>query len=135
MSNAIIRAALETRLKAWADAQVVKIPIAFEGVSFTKPSSGPYLQPLLIPNVTVNQDLSGARKTLLGLFEVACWWPSGKGMGGVEKLAQSVVELFPLLPKSGVVSIESTPYAERPVLDESGWIVVPVIILYRYESY
>lgn len=134
MSNSIIRAAFETRLKAWADAQVPKIPIAFEGKSFTKPASGGYLQPLLVPNVTVDADLSGRRKRLLGIFEVNCWYPSGTGMGGVEQLAQSIVSLFPLLPKLGNVSVENTPYAERQMEDEAGWLIVPVVIMYRYET-
>lgn len=134
MSNAIIRAALETRLKTWADAQTTKIPIAFEGASFTKPSTGPYLQPLLIPNITMDANISCTRKTLYGMFEVACWYPSGRGMGGVEQLTQSIINLFPVLPKIGSVSVENTPYAERPFIDDSGWIIVPVVIMYRYES-
>lgn len=134
MSNSTIRSVLETRLKAWADAQVPKIPIAFEGVSFSKPASGPYLEPLLIPNGTANNELSGQRKTLIGIFEVKCWYPSGKGMGGVEQLSNSIINLFPMLPKMGSVSVENTPYAEHPQFDESGWIIVPVLVMYRYEQ-
>lgn len=134
MSNSIIRVALETRLKTWADAQTPKLPIAFEGNPFVKPATGGYLEPLLIPNVTSNNDLSGKRKTHLGIFEVRCWYPSGRGMGGVEKLSSSIIDLFPILPKTGKVSIENTPYAERPQIDDAGWIIVPVLIFYRYES-
>jgi hypothetical protein len=134
MSNSLIRAALETRLKAWADAQVPRIPIAFESVSFSKPSSGVYLEPVLLPNVTVNSELSGSRHTYLGIFEVRCWCPVGSGMGIVDKLASDVIQLFPILPKVGNVSIENTPYAERPQYDEAGWVIVPVLMFYRYES-
>lgn len=134
MSNSIIRAVLETRLKAWADAQVPKIPFAPQGASFTKPNSGGFLEPILLPNGTINNDLSGKRKTHIGIFEVRCWYPSGKGMGDVEKLSNSIINLFPLLPKIGSVSIENTPYAEQPELDTSGWIIVPVMIMYRYEA-
>lgn len=128
-----IRKELETRLKTWADAQTPKIPIAFEGVAFTKPS-GPYLEPLLIPNITKHNEVSGQRKTLLGVFEVRCWYPNGKGMGGVERLSGQVIDLFPMLPKTGSVSIENTPYTEHPEFDESGWIIVPVLMFYRYEA-
>lgn len=134
MSNAIIRSVLETKLKAWADAQVPKVPIAFEGASFSKPTSDFYVEPILIPNVTINQELSGKRKTSFGIFEVRCWHTSGRGMGGVEKLSSEIINLFPFLPKIGKVSIENTPYAERPEFDESGWVIVPVLIFYRYES-
>lgn len=134
MSNAIVRAAFESRLKVWADAQVPKIPIAFEGASFNKPQSGAYIEPVLIPNVTMNNELSGKRKTLLGVFEVRCWYPSGTGMGGVEQLANNVINLFPLLPKTGKVSVENTPHAEHPHIDDAGWIIVPVLIFYRCET-
>lgn len=134
MSNPIIRAALETRLKAWADAQVPKIPIAFEGVPFSKPTTGPYIEPLLLPNVTSNTELSGRRQTHLGIFEVRCWCPTGNGMGVVERLASNVIKLFPILPKLGSVSIENTPYSERPQFDDAGWVIVPVLVFYRYES-
>jgi len=134
MSNSIIRAALETRLKVWADAQLPKIPVAFESVTFNKPLSNVYLQPLLIPNITLNNELSGIRKTQLGIFEVRCWCRSGIGMGVVEGIASSVINLFPLVPKQGAVSIENTPYAEKPMFDEAGWIIVPVMIFYRYET-
>jgi hypothetical protein len=133
MSNSTIRSTLETKLKVWADAQSPKIPVAFEGVSFNKPATGPYLEPLLIPNITSHNELSGQRTTRIGIFEVRCWWPSGKGMGGVEQLADKVATLFPMLPKVGSVSIENTPYAEHPQFDESGWIIVPVLVMYRYE--
>ena len=134
MSNSIIRAVLETRLKAWADAQVPKIPVAFEGASFNKQSSGGFLQPIILPNGTINNDLSGKRKTHFGIFEVRCWYPSGSGMGQAEKLSNSIINLFPLLPKTGSVSVENTPYTEKPQIEESGWIVVPVLIFYRYEG-
>ena len=134
MSNSIIRSILETRLKSWADAQVPKILFAAEGASFTKPTSGGFVQPVLLPNGTLNNDLSGKRKTHVGIFEVRCWYPSGKGMREAEKLADNVINLFPLLPKIGSVSIENTPYAEQPELDISGWIIVPVMIMYRYEA-
>ena len=135
MSNAKIRAELETRLKTWADAQTPQIPIAFQGVSFTKPADGsPYLEPILLPNPTLNKTVDGKRKTYIGIFQVNCWAQSGRGMGPVESLAQSVINLFPLLPKTGSVSIEQTPAADSPLLD-NGWLVVPVTIKYRMETF
>ena len=134
MSNSTIRSVLETRLKVWADAQTPIVKIAFEGASFTKPTSGVFLEPLLLPNITLNNEISGTRKTHLGIFEVKCWGRSGKGMGAVEQLTNSIINLFPLVPKVAAVSVERTPYAEHASLDDSGWIVVPVLIEYRYEG-
>lgn len=136
MSNSKIRAELETRLKAWADAQTPKVPIAFQGTAFTKPVNGsPYLEAYLIPGATVNKDLSGKRKTYIGLFQINCWAQSGKGMGQVETLAQSIINLFPVLPKTGAVSVEQTPAADSSILDDSGWLIVPVTIRYRMETF
>lgn len=134
MSNKIIRAELETRLKTWADAQIPKIPIAFENVAFTKPSEGVFLETYLIPSITLDREVSGAKQRLLGIFQVNCWARSGKGMRQVEQLSQDVISLFPLLPKVGAVSIDGTPSTESALLDQSGWVVVPVTIKYRYES-
>lgn len=120
---------------AWANAQTPKVPIAFQGVAFTKPADGsPYLEPLLLPAATINKTVDGRRKTYIGLFQVNCWVQSGKGMGAVEALAQKVIDLFPMLPKTGSVSVEQTPSAENSLLDDSGWLIVPVAIRYRMET-
>lgn len=133
MSNKIIRAELETRLKTWADAQNPRLPIAFQNAAFTKPN-GPYLEAYLLPNATLNKTVDGKRKTYMGIFQVNCWYPSGKGMGPVEQIAQDIVNLYPMLPKIGAVSIEKTPDAEGPEWDTSGWVIVPVVIHYRMET-
>lgn len=134
MSNAVVRAALETKLKQWADSQSPAVPVSFENVSFTKPSDGTFLECMLIPNMTLNKEVSGSRATLVGLFQVNCWARQGKGMRAAEQLAQNVINLYPIVPKTGAVSIEGTPYAESPLYDNSGWIIVPVVINYRLEK-
>ena len=133
MSNSIIRAELETRLKTWADAQTPKIPVAFQNVPFTKPTTGVWLEAYLLPNFTMNQEVSGKRKTHIGIFHINCWAPSGTGMGRVEQLAQQIVDLYPILPKTGAVSIEQTPTADNSIPD-NGWVIVPVTVKYRMES-
>ena len=134
MSNSVIRKALEGRLAAWANAQSPKVPVAFEEAPFTKPTSGKFLEAFLVPAITLDRDVSGNGKRYLGIFQVNCWALSGKGMAEVEALAASVISLFPLLPKQGNVSIESTPYAESAMDDSAGWTITPVTIKYRYET-
>lgn len=134
MSTIDIRTELETRLKTWADSKSPKVQIAFQNVAFTKPVGLPFLECILIPNTTVNNEISGTRKTHLGLFQVNCWAPKGAGMRQAESLAQSVSDLYPILPKTGSVSIEQTPSIGRGILDDSGWIIVPVLIKYRHEA-
>jgi hypothetical protein len=54
-------------------------------------------------------------------------------MGSTEQMANSIKQAFPVIPKLGGVSIEQPPKVGSP-LQDSGWIVVPVLISYRYES-
>jgi hypothetical protein len=136
MSNLIIRSTLETKLKTMAAAMTPPVPIAYQSVAFTRPTGATdtYYECFLIPSTTLNKELSGKRKTMYGIFQVNCWARVDLGMGPVEKLGQAVVDAFPMIPKSGVVSIENTPTLERSILDNAGWVCVPVTIKYRYES-
>lgn len=131
MSNQLIRASLEGRLQTLATS--LGVSVAWENVAFEKPTTK-FLEPFLIPVTTINTDVAGHRATYLGMFQVNCWAPTGNGMGDVSALAQSVIDAFPMLPKSGAVSIESTPSAAPPMEDEQGWVIVPVTIKYRYEA-
>lgn len=137
MSNIIIRQELATRLKTWADAQNPSVQIAYQNVPFLKPSTPgvPWLEAQLLPNVTLNNEVSGSRKTYMGIFQVNCWGLYGNGMRVIETLAQNVIDLFPVLPKTGLVSIEQTPTAENPLFDTAGWVIVPVTIKYRMETF
>lgn len=136
MSISIVRAALETRLKTWADAQSPPIKIAFESVTFSKPADGsPYLHCFLLPNTTINRQTDGLSKTLMGLFQVNVWTQAGQGTGTADALAESIVNLFPVIPKFSAVSVEQTPYVNRRQPDGgTGWDITPVLIKYRYES-
>lgn len=125
-----IRQELELRLKDWANSQSPKIPVAWEGKPFTKPTSGVYLQPFLLPTKPMNPSVDGKLIREFGIFHVNCWGIDGQGVGAVEQLAQNIVDLFPILPKVGTVSIEQTPAIENPIID-SGWRVIPVTISYR----
>lgn len=132
MSVPTIRAALESRLKSWADTQ--GIPIAFQNMAFTK-GSVPFLEAILIPNQTLNRDVAAAHERHLGFFQVNCWAPRGTGMGQAEALASSVKALYPVVPKTGSVSVESPPKIDQALPDSSGaWVIVPVLIQYRYEA-
>lgn len=134
MSTPIIRAALETRLANWAAAQVPAIPVSYQNVSFTKPTSGLFLECILIPNVTLDREVTGAKHTRYGLFQVNCWGPQGTGMRAAEALAESVATLYPVFPKVGVVSVEQTPHVGAALDGGSGWELVPVLVKYRYET-
>jgi hypothetical protein len=134
MSDSIIRAELESRLATWANAQTPKIPVAYEAVPFTKPTSGVFLEAELHPAITLDRSVGGYKQRYLGIFQVNCWAKSGRGMAEVETLAKNIISLFPMLPKQGNVSVEATPYTEHSILDSAGWVIIPVTIKYRYDT-
>lgn len=137
MSNSVIRAYFETRLKTWADAQSPAVPVAFQNAPFTRPTLGSatnvWLECFVVPNITLNTELSGTRSTKYGIFQVNCWSQQGKGMKTVEAVVDAIVDLFPMVPK-GTVSVEGTPTIKAAIPDSAGWVAVPVVIKYRYED-
>lgn len=129
-----IRQELETRLKAFALAQVPALSTAFEDVPFTKPTDLPFLECVIVPAATVNVTVDGNRIRELGVMQVNVWYPSGKGAGKGEALADKVIAHFPVVPAIGTVFITSTPYKSRAIKDEAGWRIIPVTINYRQEG-
>jgi hypothetical protein len=134
--SAHVRSVLESRLDAWAKSQSTPIPVSYEGKTFVKPSNNsPFLECYLIPNVTMNYEMSGVRSTQLGMFQVNVWIKAGTGVGKGEAIADSIVGLFPMVPKFSDVSVEQTPTVNAAIPDEAGWIITPVLVKYRYEHY
>ena len=128
-----IRSELEGRLKDWAVSQIPRLPIAYEATPLTKPTTGMFLQPFLLPAMTQNPTVDANRTRELGIFHVNCWAKEGEGLYKLEALADEIVKLFPILPKVGSVSIERTPSKHQPMYD-SGWVIIPVVIYYRREG-
>ena len=126
----------ESKVAQWAQQQTPAIPVSYENVTFTKPINfTPFVEVMLLPNVTMNRQVDGTKKTLLGFCQINVWTANGSGMGLGRSLAGKLIDLFPMVPKSGILSIESTPTAEAILRDSSGgWIITPVLIKYRCES-
>src|ERR1044071_2156871 len=134
--SAHVRMVLEGRLDTWAKSQSTPIPVSYQGVSFQKPSDKSlFLECYLIPNTTMNYEVSGVRSTQLGLFQVNVWVKDGAGVGKGEAVADSIVGLFPMVPKFSDVSVEQTPTVNAAIPDEAGWIITPLLIKYRHEHY
>lgn len=133
MSIPIIRKDLEGKLKTFATTN--SLPVAWENTAFTKPTSGIWLEPKLIPVATLNRVITGVKHTYLGIFQVNVWCPKGLGFGAGDAIAYSLSVHFPVIPKSGFVSVEQTPTVGAPIPDDSGWQIIPVQIKYRYEAY
>jgi hypothetical protein len=133
MTQRTIRLEVEAKVKAWAAAQSPAIPIVYENVAFTKPDST-FIELYIIPATTVNQTVSAARKTLTGLIQFNIYTKEGVGTKKSEDLAQALIDLFPVVPKTGTVSIEQTGSIMN-TLYEAQWLVTPVRFRYRQENY
>jgi hypothetical protein len=128
-----VRSDLETRLEQWASSQSPPIEIAWEGLDYTKPSSGVFLQPILSPAQPRLAGLSGTRYRDIGMFHINIWGLDGKGAAETEAIAQSLINLFPVIPKFGDTSIEQIGHIGKaePV---NGYRVLPVSFYYRKET-
>jgi hypothetical protein len=82
---------------------------------------------------STNRDVSAAGTRTYGMFQMNCYAPANKGMAQVEALAQSMVDLFPVLPKTGTVSIEAPLNTAGSYVDDN-FVCVPVRARYRIES-
>ncbi len=80
--------------------------------------------------------MSAARKTLTGLIQFNIYTKEGGGTKKSEELAQALIDLFPVVPKTGTgtVSIEQTGSIMN-TLYEAQWLVTPVRFRYRQENY
>lgn len=135
MSSAYIRSTLDGVLTTWVNTVYPKIPIAYENAAFTKPSPpATYLQTYLLPAKTMNPTTDGGRKRETGIYQISLWYPIGGGMGAIEALESSLVDLFPVMPKFSDVSIERTPTTSKALNDTSGYRVIYISVYYRYES-
>lgn len=134
MSNAVVRSYFETRLKDFALAQSPVLPISYQNVPFTKPGTyASFLECNLYPAPVKNVTTDGTRKRYTGTFQINVWTKSGIGSKAGETLAQALADLFPIVPK-GAVSVEETPSMRTAILDEAGYSIIPVTILYRLEA-
>lgn len=135
MTQRTLRKEIEDKVAAWAANQ--NIQIAYENVPFTKPNKNDedaFIEFYIIPTVTVNPTVDTKRTTLIGLLQFNIYTKSGKGTKKSEDLAQALINLFPVYPKTGTVSIESVGYTMNPLYDAQ-WRVLPVRFKYRQENY
>lgn len=132
MTQRTIRLELEAKVRAWAEAKNPIIKIAYENVDFVKPDTT-WIQMFLIPAITTNTTVDTKRKTHLGMVHFNIYTKLNIGTKESETLAQELIDLFPVFPKSGTVSIEQTGSIYNTFTD-SLWIVTPVRIRYRQED-
>ena len=133
MSIVTIRSTITKAVDTWAKEK--GIPLAREWQPFIKPTGqGTFVELHIIPADTIIASLDGERKRYVGDVIINIWAKGGYGTGAAEKLAEEIVELFPVVPKIyGAVSIETVPSIKRHIVDGSGYMVLPVSFSYRLE--
>ena len=134
MSQAIVRQELESRLVTWAATQTPVVKLAIENTPFVKPTDyTTFIENFIVPSFTQDVTVDGTRRRYLGILQLNIWTKDGEGSGKTERIIDSLVSTFKVVPKTGVVSIEKTPSASRAITTE-GWRITPFTINYRYES-
>lgn len=133
MTQRTLRKEIEDKVRAWANSQSPVIKIAYENVPFEK-TDDTFIQLYIIPAASVNNTVDAKRVTLLGILQFNIFTKAGEGTKKSEDLAQALIDLFPVFPKTGTVSIESTGCIMSPLYDAQ-WRVTPVRFNYRQENY
>lgn len=130
-----IRSELESRLDQFASVQNPPIPVAVEGRSFTKPTSGSYLEIVLLRKAAVNRNLAAIDQTITGKAQINVYMmiQAGSGMGQIETLVEKVKNLYPVIPKTGIVSIEK-PCDQGDSYIVDNFTCIPLTVCYRVET-
>lgn len=116
-------------------AATLTLPVSYENVPFTKPANLlPFLELFIVPALTLDVTVDGTRQREVGYMQVNVWSKQGVGTKQGEDIAAAIRTAFPVIPKTGTVSIENTPSIKQAILDSSGYRVIPIIISYRQES-
>lgn len=133
MSQAIIRAAIEQRLKTWADAEIPAVPIAYQNAPFVPPA-GPYIRAFLLPAETNSPFLEGGSRTYIGVYQLSVCAPETTGSAVAEALLAELEALFTAnlrVLQSGVTVIVTSPVSASPAMQEPGLYVIPCRFRYR----
>lgn len=137
MSHAVIRQIFEARLKAWADARVPALRIAYENVAFTPVNAETYLKSFTLPAATDSLTMGGDHHSYLGIFQVSIVTPAGTGTGKAGGIAGEVSDLFPVdlrLTKSGLEVLVLTPVDPGPGITQDSTYTVAASFQYRSDT-
>lgn len=136
MSDALVRAAFESRVAAWAAAQVPPIPVAYQNVVFTPPA-GRYVRVWLLPAPTQCQTFNGEHRQRRGVFQVDLCLPIGTGPAAASALAASLDAAFPLtgpMTQGSAKVFLLSPMSQGAPLDGGTHYTVPVSCTYQCDT-
>lgn len=135
MTQEIIRAAFETRLKTWADAH--SLTVAFENVDFDPPDEA-YVRAWMLPAEPQSYGLDGKHRKYHGLFQVDLCMPLNEGGHPSQLLVESLDAAFPLtapMSQSGLSIWITSPMAATPGKNEAKHYVTHVSCGYRTDVF
>lgn len=138
MSEQAVRAALETRLLAWAADQVPPLAVALQNVAFTAPASANYLRAYLMPAQTISRDYAGAHRDWRGIFQVTAVCMPGNGPGHASAILAALDALFPVnlvIVSAGLAVKVLTPASAGVPQQETTEYEVPISIGYHAQLY
>ena len=135
MSQLVIGAALDARLKEWAASMPVSV--AFQNVKFVPPSGEePYLRAYLLPAKTFDPSVGVGHRRYTGIYQISVCVAYGRGRQPAEQWIAALEALFArgtrLLRHGLVIWVDSTP-SVGPVIQEADLLVFPVSVSYRCE--
>lgn len=110
MSQALVRAAFEQKLSAWAAAQNPAIQVAWENVAMTPPA-GRYMRAFLLWLPTQVEFVAGTDRQFAGVFQLHILTAQGVGAGEAESLVAALDAEFGLRFTSGALVFNLT----RPI--------------------
>lgn len=129
-----IRQEIEGRIAAFAAAQVPPIAVSYENVPFTPPVGVPWLECYIMSAGTTFATVDASSNRERGTICVNVYVPAGQGVGKADAIAAQIVKLFPVIPKTGMVSIEDPVNTGQFKLTNNGWGCIPCSCPYRVES-
>lgn len=129
-----IRQEVESAITTYAASQSPAIPVAYEGVPFTKPTGAPYLEVVFLSNNILNATVDATRQRIHGSFQINCYVPDGKGMKRLEALTSDIVALFPVYDKARYVTFSvEQPANVSPTMTDAAFRFAAVRVQYRQE--
>lgn len=137
MSNKRIRAIYEGRLATWAAGRSTPLRVAYQNVPFTPVTGEIYLKATLLPADTASDDLAGALRTYLGVFQVSVVAPINAGPGAAETIGDELAALFTMnqrLTATGFTVQQITPATQAAALPDEKNYIVPVSFEYRADT-
>lgn len=137
MSNASVRAALESRLATWAAARSPALAVVWENVPSDPAQGQSYLRAFLLPADTESQDLEGLHRGYRGLLQVSVVVPINTGPGAAVGIADELAALFPVNGRytSGSVTTQIIgPASAGAAQQEPQAFALPVSIPYRADT-